>query len=811
MRTYSNSIVIQFDNSGTGNAGSGKPVTVFEAGTTTKALLFDNGLNALNNPVQADDSGNYTFTVNDGTYDIYIDYGLPTQTAILNEQIANTVDNPPLSPGDLVVAFDTLEEAVNETNPLKMFIGAALNLREPVVGSGLGSMWDVVDSSTVQVNGRDVLLIDGIPSLAMVKRKTWNSSSNGIKVTRANNKKHYGWGSTAILPDGRWMQIFRASSTHATENGAQVLVHFSNDEGSTWYGEYEVYSQPTSDARPDALWVMANGRIGFMLNRATSPALSPHYSPLFMYTDNNGATWNSVVVTMPSPYTFQAAGGMTEFPTSQGGDDTNGFITFGFASAGQLDALTTVDNGASWSIVDDINGVGAFADSLSETCYARIGDSDRWLIYSRAKKDGDWTDQSVVFATTNLLDWGTPILSGVLNKGTPPAMAYNSRKGTIDLYVVARGGKDLYDYDNALLVASEDAEVLWAASGAYTGYPARVAELPNWFTGYLKPFRSGSAYYFTMMFGENPTSSNGSTSAVAVLSDVPTNSKDAATISKITNNYIECSNIKVIAESNVTTEAAITLNNNAENISARYGGYEDRHTTPAIEYLSYFSDDYRQDVQGDFTIDTGGELWLSPQNIILGATNNTEGMSAAVHLGVASSSSPSLISHAVGTSNARTHITFTNPNGIIGSIVGSGSATAYNTSSDPRLKTEFTDLSYDEARSVINNLYDCTGKFQFKGDLDVDVVGFNAHKVIDIQGLGSEIGTEGNGSRDKAIGEVVGLNELGEELKVSPASVDQSKAVPYLLLAVKTLMDKDAEKDALIAELTGRIETLEGN
>ena len=130
MRTYSNSIVIQFDNSETGNAGSGKPVTVFEVGTTTKALLFDKDLNALNNPVQADDSGNYTFTVNDGTYDIYIDYGLPTQTAILNEQISNIVDNPPLSAGDLVVAFDTLAEAVNETNPLKIFNGAALNLKK---------------------------------------------------------------------------------------------------------------------------------------------------------------------------------------------------------------------------------------------------------------------------------------------------------------------------------------------------------------------------------------------------------------------------------------------------------------------------------------------------------------------------------------------------------------------------------------------------------------------------------------------------------------------------------------------------------
>lgn len=71
---------------------------------------------AIDNPVRADDDGNYTFTIDDGVYDLYIDYGLPTQTAILNEQIANTVDLTvtnrevprTLSDGQLVVNFDDI-------------------------------------------------------------------------------------------------------------------------------------------------------------------------------------------------------------------------------------------------------------------------------------------------------------------------------------------------------------------------------------------------------------------------------------------------------------------------------------------------------------------------------------------------------------------------------------------------------------------------------------------------------------------------------------------------------------------------------
>ena len=111
MKTYNNSIVIQFDTVENGNAGAGKLVTVFDVGTTNKAPLFDSLASPIDNPVQADGSGNYTFTVSGGTYDLHIDYGLPTQTSILNEQIAESFtdfeeDIQLLSAGQLIVAFN---------------------------------------------------------------------------------------------------------------------------------------------------------------------------------------------------------------------------------------------------------------------------------------------------------------------------------------------------------------------------------------------------------------------------------------------------------------------------------------------------------------------------------------------------------------------------------------------------------------------------------------------------------------------------------------------------------------------------------
>jgi len=105
MKTYNNSIVIQFDTSANGNAGAGKPVTVFGEGTETKAQLYDLDSNPISNPVFADKTGNYTFNVDSGVYDIYIDYGLITQTAILNESIVDSTgstisETPPQFPLD---------------------------------------------------------------------------------------------------------------------------------------------------------------------------------------------------------------------------------------------------------------------------------------------------------------------------------------------------------------------------------------------------------------------------------------------------------------------------------------------------------------------------------------------------------------------------------------------------------------------------------------------------------------------------------------------------------------------------------------
>jgi len=182
----------------------------------------------------------------------------------------------------------------------------------------------------------------------------------------------------------------------------------------------------------------------------------------------------------------------------------------------------------------------------------------------------------------------------------------------------------------------------------------------------------------------------------------------------------------------------------------------------------------------------------------------------------------------------KTVLQFQNDNGTVGTISTTGTATAYNTSSDPRLK-DFKDAPSDaEVNAEFDKMFSCFRTFTWKNDAAGDLVwGFDAHACID---SGSGIGVEGEGSREldldavyeEAVTEEVALTESVEvmeevaltdedgvetgeyetvgtgefttvttgeyetkvvtpEKKVTPAGVDQSKAVPILLAKIEQL------------------------
>ena len=122
------------------------------------------------------------------------------------------------------------------------------------------------------------------------------------------------------------------------------------------------------------------------------------------------------------------------------------------------------------------------------------------------------------------------------------------------------------------------------------------------------------------------------------------------------------------------------------------------------------------------------------------------------------------------------HVRYSNDNGVVGSIKTNGSATAFNTSSDYRLKEN--EVAISDGLTRLNQLKPY--RFNFKTDADTTLDGFFAHELAEI------VPQAVSGEKDA-------IDPNGVD--IAPQGVDASKLVPLLVAAVQ--------------ELTAKVEALE--
>ena len=172
-------------------------------------------------------------------------------------------------------------------------------------------------------------------------------------------------------------------------------------------------------------------------------------------------------------------------------------------------------------------------------------------------------------------------------------------------------------------------------------------------------------------------------------------------------------------------------------------------------------------------IDSGGNLLVGTSTTGIG----TEGtvIYGAGNEGVMQLSSTNMTALYVNRSNAGELVQFrTGGSSTVGSISTNGSATAFNTSSDYRLK-ENVDYDWD-ATTRLKQLK--PARFNFIADADTTVDGFLAHEA---QAVVPECVT---GTKDEVDGDGVAVMQ----------GIDQSKLVPLL---VKTIQELEARITAL--------------
>jgi len=160
---------------------------------------------------------------------------------------------------------------------------------------------------------------------------------------------------------------------------------------------------------------------------------------------------------------------------------------------------------------------------------------------------------------------------------------------------------------------------------------------------------------------------------------------------------------------------------------------------------------------------------------------------------------------ATTSTSANTQIRLINGNGLVGNITTSGSSTAFNTSSDYRLK-ENVDYTWD-ATTRLKQLK--PARFNWiADDTNTLVDGFLAHEVSSI--VPDAITGEKDGMSDPVLWEekdnIPDGKSVGDVRTASEPEyqqMDHSKLVPLL---VKTVQ----EQQTIIEDLKSRIETLEG-
>jgi hypothetical protein len=241
-----------------------------------------------------------------------------------------------------------------------------------------------------------------------------------------------------------------------------------------------------------------------------------------------------------------------------------------------------------------------------------------------------------------------------------------------------------------------------------------------------------------------------------------------------------------LVKSRGTTAGSFTLVSNGDGIGALSFNGTDGSAALVGAAISAFVDGTpgANDMPGRLVFSTTADGSASPTERmrITNAGNCFLGSQTSIsseRLGITFAASAQGIAINVASGASETQVIFANPNGTVGTITTSGSVTAYNTSSDYRLKENVTPVT--DGISRCKQLK--PSRFNFIANPDHTVDGFLAHEAQAVV-PDCVVGTK---------------DEVDADGKPKYQGIDQSKLVPLLTAA---LQEAIAKIEALETRLT---------
>jgi len=203
------------------------------------------------------------------------------------------------------------------------------------------------------------------------------------------------------------------------------------------------------------------------------------------------------------------------------------------------------------------------------------------------------------------------------------------------------------------------------------------------------------------------------------------------------------------------------------------------------------------------TVTEAMRIQRSSGNLFVNATASKSGIARAF-IEYSNMSQYGLELHATAASSAGQLIFYVNNNNV-GGVISNTTSTAYNTSSDYRLKENVTDVTDGITR--VKQL--APKRFNFIADADTTIDGFIAHEaatVVPEAVTGTkdavEVWKDGEELPD---GASVGDNKLDDNGKTIPVmqGIDQAKLVPLLTAALQEAIAKIETLETKVAALGG--------
>lgn len=326
--------------------------------------------------------------------------------------------------------------------------------------------------------------------------------------------RHYGL-NTCLFPrtDGGLTFVTRRGPKHGGDVDAQVVAWESYDKGLTRDNMRIIYDGATTDDRNFASGSM-NSRFGIV-------ALRTGDTPMFLHSDDQGATWPAIPFTydgsLPGGYAASPHDKIMRWPASAGGHDTNGWIVFFYGSE-IISRSTTVDNGNTWSAITPCNVAPGLAPT--EMTVEQVPNQDKWFMIARKEVLGS---NALVATSVNATDWSAFSESGIELSENPPYLVQDD--DATWLYSTIRRGAGVTGIpDNSVVVSKIDAETFYNSAGASGFSDWRVvAQLSDWGTGYMDFVQYHGEWIAAINAGELPlaAATNSGACAIYLLSNTP--------------------------------------------------------------------------------------------------------------------------------------------------------------------------------------------------------------------------------------------------------------------------------------------------